>query len=605
MIVIRRLAASHYKGLIDVSLRLPERGSVLIEGRNEAGKSTLFDAVHFGLYGRPLVGDQPDAIHYGADQAVVELDLQVDNTELKLRRALRQTAKTLRAEADLEVRRRTGEDPSDVEVEQVKGAAAVNTRIQLELGGLTAEALLNSCLVAQKQLGRLEELARGSREAALTVLLNLGKLSDVHQRLRVKPEDDEQLRRARARVELARVTEQLAVLETRRAALERARRLAELRAVLDDLALLAAAQAELNAEAERLMAELGKVRTSLADVDRARNELAAWQRLADLAARLEALRLERADTEARLAALGEAAGALPERRAALVEAQATRAAAQALLDARSLGESLTRESERLAARVAERAELTSRCERLNDELTRLRTQHRAVQAQLQQLAPLTTQLEASRARQRELAALQREVSAVLQERAVVDDLAVRVKDVDVADDRQSLLVRLLVDHPVTGALAIRLRLWQGGGELLDVRGNRAAAARAERCLERAAALKLDVTTLDALPQAIAAVLQSEGERQAELSTAAGRREGLQGQLALLERNGKERKHELEQCRLSLERDSDETLAAQRAEVERRAEEAEREAARLLSALEVTLGDAALDDPREAAQRRVD
>ena len=715
MIVLRRLAASHYKGLIDVSLRLPERGSVLIEGRNEAGKSTLFDAVHFSLYGRPLVGDQPDAIHYGADQAVVELDLTVDNTELRVRRAIRQTAKTMRAEAELEVRRQTGLDPADVEIERVRGAAAVNQRLQLELGGLTAEALLNSCLVAQKQLGRLEDLARGSREAALTVLLNLGKLSDVHQRLRVRPEDEEQLRRARARLELSRVAEQLASLDERRAALERARRLAELRATLDQLGLVTDAMAELREEAKRLAAELGAVRRSLDEVERARGELAAWQRLLDASRRLETLLGERVAIEERLRSLAEVEQALPARRAALEEARALRASAQALVDAEARIESLGREGERVAARQAERAELTSRCGRLDEELEQLRKQHREIQAQIQQLAPLTTQLEGSRVRQRGLAALQREVSAAVEQRAAVqaltqravragelltrwielrraeleaeqikrllDDLSLSVAGMETvseparrgAEDATGVRLRLLVDHPLTGALSLQLRLWPGGAELTDVRvvsakeaerlttsgvptlsaasleearrerravgselealgervprdlaaaeqrlgassahaaaeaGERAAAEHAARCLEEARALRIDVddVTIEALPPLVAEALRYEAERQAELSSTAGRREGLLGQLTLLERNGKDRKREVDECRASLERDSDEQLQEQRQEIERRIEEAAREAAALRAALVAALGDKESESAREAAQRRVD
>ena len=57
MIVLKRLAVANYKGIRALDLTFPERGSILIEGRNEAGKSTLFDAVHYALYGVPMVGD--------------------------------------------------------------------------------------------------------------------------------------------------------------------------------------------------------------------------------------------------------------------------------------------------------------------------------------------------------------------------------------------------------------------------------------------------------------------------------------------------------------------------------------------------------------------
>ena len=42
MITLKRLKAHNFKGLTDVDLTFPDRGSILIEGHNEAGKSTLF-----------------------------------------------------------------------------------------------------------------------------------------------------------------------------------------------------------------------------------------------------------------------------------------------------------------------------------------------------------------------------------------------------------------------------------------------------------------------------------------------------------------------------------------------------------------------------------
>src|SRR5438093_11957681 len=221
MITLRRVAAAEFKGLQAIDLVLPERGSFLIEGRNEAGKSTLFDAIYFALYGVPLVGDIASAIHYGADEVEVRLGLDVSGTSLDVRRRARQTAKTLRSEADLIVRRGGDE-------EVVKGSAAVTQRLQQELGGLTSEALLNSCLVAQKQLGRLETLDRSAREQALTILLNLGKLFDVERKLKPKQEDDLTLREARTRLILAQATKDLVAVEARRAELRRIHRLLDL-----------------------------------------------------------------------------------------------------------------------------------------------------------------------------------------------------------------------------------------------------------------------------------------------------------------------------------------------------------------------------------------
>jgi DNA repair protein SbcC/Rad50 len=99
MIILRRLAVAQYKGIQGLDLSFPERGSFLIEGRNEAGKSTLFDAVYYALYGVPMVGDLAASLHYGAEQMEVRLELSVGGTQLSVWRRTRQTAKTLRSEA--------------------------------------------------------------------------------------------------------------------------------------------------------------------------------------------------------------------------------------------------------------------------------------------------------------------------------------------------------------------------------------------------------------------------------------------------------------------------------------------------------------------------
>ena len=54
MILLRSLSVPAFKHLRDVELAFPRAGSVLIEGPNESGKSTLFEAIYFALYGAAL-----------------------------------------------------------------------------------------------------------------------------------------------------------------------------------------------------------------------------------------------------------------------------------------------------------------------------------------------------------------------------------------------------------------------------------------------------------------------------------------------------------------------------------------------------------------------
>ena len=92
MIVLKRLRVDALKHLRGIDLCFPRRGGVLIEGPNEAGKSTLFEAIYFALYGRALVGEERPTlaalIPHDRSQASVSLSLVSGETELEVTRAL-------------------------------------------------------------------------------------------------------------------------------------------------------------------------------------------------------------------------------------------------------------------------------------------------------------------------------------------------------------------------------------------------------------------------------------------------------------------------------------------------------------------------------------
>src|SRR4051794_29344522 len=100
MIILTRLQVRNFKSLREVDLAFPRTASILVEGHNEAGKSTLFEAVYFALYGEPLITEETaergrasfvSAINYVADAATVALDLDLDGTSLAISRTLRRS----------------------------------------------------------------------------------------------------------------------------------------------------------------------------------------------------------------------------------------------------------------------------------------------------------------------------------------------------------------------------------------------------------------------------------------------------------------------------------------------------------------------------------
>ncbi len=316
MIRLRRLRLSQYKGLAQVDLAFPSQGSVLIEGLNEAGKSTLFDGLHFALYGQPLVGDLAAALTYNAETTIAraELDVDVDRTLLIVERRLRRTARTLRHEVQLWVQKAESGD-----IEYVRNVRPVRERLIAELGGLTAEALQNSCLVEQKALGRLETLTRREREGALSVLLNLGRLSEIENTLRPSREYEDEVRRAEGIAGMAAVEAERITLQ---AQLEQQQHLAALAGLRDDLAALdTAAAAADRAAADRKATDrdLAAATARLEAIAHAEAQRQSWRDLRGIVQRLSEAEQQLTAAAATLAAT--------EREAVQLAAAKTRAAA--------------------------------------------------------------------------------------------------------------------------------------------------------------------------------------------------------------------------------------------------------------------------------------
>src|SRR5258708_25521628 len=156
MITLKRLQVHNFKGLREVDLLFPEQGSLLIEGHNEAGKSTLFEAVYVALYGKPVVGEEERArkeevIQHGQPKATVELTLNIGEQTLMVTRIFERG----RAQYASLTIQQPGMEP-----ETVNRARTVDARLLRELGNLDGESLRNSCFVEQKELGRIEALKR-------------------------------------------------------------------------------------------------------------------------------------------------------------------------------------------------------------------------------------------------------------------------------------------------------------------------------------------------------------------------------------------------------------------------------------------------------------
>ncbi len=202
MIILKHLTVERFRLLREIDLHFPQRGSILIQGPNEAGKSTLFESIYFALYGMPLAAghDQStldDLILYGANSAKVVLTLAVGATELAIARTIERGKGQ---QASLVVRRLGM--PQEGPISEL---VAANERIIAELGHIDGATLRNSYFIEQKGLTRLEDVSGAEREATIRKLLGLEKLLRLTGQFTLTPLDDRLLQESTLRLQLAEV----------------------------------------------------------------------------------------------------------------------------------------------------------------------------------------------------------------------------------------------------------------------------------------------------------------------------------------------------------------------------------------------------------------
>ncbi|MBV9866310.1 MAG: AAA family ATPase [Abitibacteriaceae bacterium] len=205
MILLHRLVARNFKQLSEVALQFPAQGTILIEGHNEAGKSSLFEAVFFALYGQPLTSDRDykieDLRSYNEDILEVELEFSIENRRFSIRRKVGKSHTVKLVCPAL-----------NGETETISIRSEASRRIFEELR-LTSDALLNTCFVEQKRLERLEDLHAEARRATINELLNLRVLTQLEAEYKVTKEDRDTLDTLRKSVHVARLDAALPDLE--------------------------------------------------------------------------------------------------------------------------------------------------------------------------------------------------------------------------------------------------------------------------------------------------------------------------------------------------------------------------------------------------------
>ncbi len=180
--MIIKLISLHAKGFkrldLDKPIVFPE-GPLLIYGRNESGKSTILEAIHYALYGMPLRPSKKtsveDILNYGADVGFVHLKFSIDGEVYEVKRTIQRKGNNTH---ELKIIRRDGKK------EVITKFGNVNKAILDALHGIDSDALLNSCMVEQKELGKLESSQKQERIKTISTLLNLEAFTIAEEELK-------------------------------------------------------------------------------------------------------------------------------------------------------------------------------------------------------------------------------------------------------------------------------------------------------------------------------------------------------------------------------------------------------------------------------------
>ncbi len=234
MIILKHLTVERFRLLRELNVHFPQRGSILIQGPNESGKSALLESIYFALYGEPLAVQRgkrslDELISYGATSATVTLSLSVGATDLTITRTLERG----KGQSACLLVRRLGM-PDEAPIVRLEAA---NERIIAELGRMDGEALRNSCMVEQKGLEHLERLSGVEREDTVRKLLGVEHLTLLTEQFQVSPDDEHQLQECADRLQLAEIQARIPVLSQQLSDIEAALDVVKVAEDLDEIAL--------------------------------------------------------------------------------------------------------------------------------------------------------------------------------------------------------------------------------------------------------------------------------------------------------------------------------------------------------------------------------
>jgi len=189
MIKLNSLYVDGFKNLRKCRLNFPPEGNILITGRNESGKSSLFEAIFFSLTSKLLVQKNRgyiDAIAHNKNGAVIDLIFQKNNIPARIRKKIYKTSGG-GTTVDIEFwKNYQGEREAPIEGKTTE----VDPEIE-DFLGFDEQILLNSAFVKQKGLEGFMGETRQQRIDILNKLLNLEKIPVIRENFKSELKDKE------------------------------------------------------------------------------------------------------------------------------------------------------------------------------------------------------------------------------------------------------------------------------------------------------------------------------------------------------------------------------------------------------------------------------
>ena len=173
--ILLSLRMQNYKKYRDFTLDFAE-GLTGIIGRNGSGKSTIFDAITFALYG-DVRGEKETIRHAKAGEkepVIVTLLFEIEGREYRVVREMR--GKSLVAKAHLY----DGDDA--LIAESAKGVTAEIVKVI----GMNKEAFMHTVFASQKELTALSGLKNEERKKIIRKLLGLEKIDRIETDIKMK-----------------------------------------------------------------------------------------------------------------------------------------------------------------------------------------------------------------------------------------------------------------------------------------------------------------------------------------------------------------------------------------------------------------------------------